>query len=64
MYSPHFHNLTSFAVDVPDDLQDEFRKAAMLKYGVRRGYLTPALQEALQDFIQKINAEEKKKSKK
>lgn len=43
---------------IDDKLLKEFRHVVYLKYGLRKGDLTKALEEAIKDYVQK-NAESK-----
>ena len=39
------------SVIIPDKLEEEFRKKAMEKYGMRKGYLSKALLEAIRNWL-------------
>jgi antitoxin component of RelBE/YafQ-DinJ toxin-antitoxin module len=45
---------------IDDKLLKEFRHVVYLKYGLRKGDLTRALEEAIRDYVQK-NSEDGKK---
>jgi hypothetical protein len=44
---------------IKDDVEDEFRRLAMRKFGYRRGSLSHALEEALSEWIEENRAKEK-----
>lgn len=52
----------SFSVNVPNDVENEFRRAAQAKFGMKQGNLTKALVEAMRDFSVKINTKPSKKA--
>ncbi len=53
--------MAKFSVNIPDKIEEEFRKAAMVKFGLKQGNLTQALIEAMEDFTAKVNKKEKRK---
>jgi hypothetical protein len=40
-------------VILPDDLEEKFRKKVFDKYGMKRGNITTAIQEAIENWISK-----------
>ena len=52
---------SSFSVNLPEDLQERFRVAASKKYGLKQGFVTKGLTEAITDFCDKIDAVSRKK---
>ena len=40
-------------VILPDDLEEKFRKKVFEKYGMKRGNITVAIQEAIKEWIKK-----------
>jgi len=40
-------------ITISDQLEDKFRKAVAAKYGWKKGALSEAIEEALQDWIKK-----------
>jgi len=51
--------MASFSVKIDDRIEERFRKNAMAKYGMKRGCLTKALEEAMIDYCNKIEASAK-----
>ena len=41
----------SVSVSIPDDLELQLRKKGMEKFGLRRGYLSKAIEEAIQLWL-------------
>ena len=40
-------------VILPDNLEEQFRKKVFEKYGMKRGNITVAIQEAIENWIEK-----------
>lgn len=38
---------------IPDEIEDNFRKIAMEKFGYKRGSISNAIEESIRDFIKK-----------
>ena len=52
--------MANFSVNVPSEVEEEFRKAAMQKFGMKQGYLTQGLVEAMEDFAAKVKKKRKR----
>ncbi len=46
-------NMGRIDVILPDDLEEKFRKKVFEKYGMKRGNITSAIQEAIEEWINK-----------
>lgn len=46
---------------INDDLETKFRKVVFAKRGMKKGALTPALEEAISDWIAKVENEDNQK---
>ncbi|MFW9872929.1 MAG: hypothetical protein ACFFG0_07495 [Candidatus Thorarchaeota archaeon] len=44
-------------VDISDDLDEQFRKTVFNRFGMKKGNLTIAIEEALNDWINKEDGE-------
>lgn len=42
----------SVSVSIPDDLEQELRVKGMEKFGLRRGYLSKAIEEAIRLWLE------------
>ena len=40
-------------VVLPDDLEEKFRKAVFNRFGMKKGNLTIAIEEAIEDWVNK-----------
>ena len=40
-------------LNIPDELEEKLRKLAVEKFGARKGFLTNAIVEALEEWIEK-----------
>jgi len=40
-------------IKIPDDLEEKVRLIASRKFGLRKGYLTKAITEALEEWVKK-----------
>jgi len=49
--SPQGDSMGSISVSIPDDLELQLRKKGMEKFGLRRGYLSKAIEEAIQLWL-------------
>ncbi len=49
-------------VNLPEELDREFRKYAAKKYGMRKGYLGKAFSEAIDDWVRKIESDDVSRS--
>lgn len=49
---------------IDDTLDKKFREAVFRRRGMKKGNLTPALEEAISDWITKVEKEEKQKESK
>lgn len=47
----------TITVNVEEEVDNEFRKQASLKYGKRKGYLGKALTEAMKEWVRKRDAD-------
>ena len=55
--------MSNFSVNIDDTIETRFRKAAMEKHGLKKGYLTRAIEEAFEDFAVKIEKGKKQRAK-
>jgi len=46
-------------MDIPDELDEQFREAVFNRFGMKKGNLTIAVEEALTEWINKKNGENK-----
>lgn len=46
-------------MDIPDELDKQFREAVFNRFGMKKGNLTIAIEEALTEWINKKNRENK-----
>lgn len=51
--------MSKFSLNIPDDVELRFRRAAQEKYGMKKGNLTLALIDALNDFSEKMEKKQK-----
>ncbi len=49
-------------VNIPENIEKEFRRRASQKYGDRKGYLGKAFAEAIEDWIKKSELDAERKS--
>ena len=49
--SPQGDSMGSVSVSIPDDLELQLRKKGMEKFGLRRGYLSKAVEEAIRLWL-------------
>jgi len=47
-------------IELPEDIDKRFRQAVAIKIGLRKGALSKALQEAIEDWIKQQEAIKKK----
>ena len=40
-------------IDIPDDLDEQFREAVFNRFGMRKGNLTTAIEEAIKEWVKK-----------
>jgi len=43
---------------IPDDLETEFRREAIRKFGMKKGYLKSAVEEAMRTWLQSQKSSE------
>jgi metal-responsive CopG/Arc/MetJ family transcriptional regulator len=47
-------------LSIPDDLEQRFRDAVYRRYGMKRGNLTRAIKEAIEQWVLNVESEMKK----
>jgi len=48
---PQDDSMGSISVSIPDDLELQLRKKGMERFGLRRGYLSKAIEEAIRLWL-------------
>ncbi len=55
--------MRNLSTKIDDSVDDVFRRAAAEKYGMKRGNMTKAVEEALSDFAKKVESSSKGRGK-
>lgn len=45
--------MARITIDIPDELDEQFRETVFNKFGMKKGNLTMAIEEALNNWIEK-----------